>query len=182
MRSKDETLRESLLLAAREIADTKGPEAVNIRAIAKMTGIASGTVYNYFSGKNDILLALTEGYWCETLEQMKCEISSESFLLQLEEIYEYLKEQIRQSAGKMMGSLGEARADGRKRMQTMQNEMNVLIVKYIDQDEMIRKDLWSSTFTKEAYAAFVTMNLMTLLEMKEENAGFLVEIVKRTLY
>lgn len=182
MRSKDETLREALLLAAREISDTKGPEAVNIREIAKMTGIASGTLYNYFSGKNDILLALTERYWCETLEKMENEICSGSFLLQLEEIYEYLKEQIRQSAGKMMGSLGEARADGRKRMQTMQNEMNALVVKYIDQDEKIRKGLWSSTFTKEAFAAFVTMNLMTLLEMKEERAEFLIEIVRRTLY
>ena len=51
MRKKDENLRGILLDLSREIADTKGIEAVNIRAIAKKAGVATGTVYNYLGNK-----------------------------------------------------------------------------------------------------------------------------------
>ena len=67
MRRKDDTLRDTLLNLARNIADTQGIDAVNIRAIAQRAGIATGTMYNYFSNKEEILLALTEEYWKQTL-------------------------------------------------------------------------------------------------------------------
>lgn len=60
MRKKNDTLRSTLLDAARQIADTEGLEAVNIRSLAGKAGVAAGTVYNYFSDKDEILLALTE--------------------------------------------------------------------------------------------------------------------------
>lgn len=63
MRRKDDTLRDTLLDCARNIADTDGIEAINIRSIAGKAGVAAGTVYNYFSSKDEILLALTEEYW-----------------------------------------------------------------------------------------------------------------------
>ena len=70
MKRKDDTLRDTLLSLARNVADTEGIEAVNIRSIAKKAGIASGTVYNYFSNKDEILLALTEEYWDRALLDM----------------------------------------------------------------------------------------------------------------
>lgn len=46
MRRKDDTLRDTLLEYARELADSEGLEAVNIRSIAGKAGVAAGTVYN----------------------------------------------------------------------------------------------------------------------------------------
>ena len=60
MRRKNDTLQEVLLNVARNIADTEGIERINIRVIAKEAGVATGTVYNYFSNKDEILLELTE--------------------------------------------------------------------------------------------------------------------------
>lgn len=182
MRSKDENLREALLLAARNISDTEGPKAVNIRAIAKATGIASGTVYNYFTGKDDILLALTQEYWCRTLQEMEHEIDGSFFAAQLAEVYSFLKEHIKKSGGMLMDSLGGARENGRRQMMSMQNELKTLILKYMKQDDKIREDVWDDTFTMEAFAEFVTMNIMTLLRMKEAGAEFLLEAVRRILY
>ena len=51
MRKKDDSLRGILLDSARTIADTEGIEAVNMRSIAQRAGVATGTVYNYFSSK-----------------------------------------------------------------------------------------------------------------------------------
>ena len=53
MRKKDDTLRSNLLNLARNIADEKGIDAINIRAIANKAGVATGTVYNYFSNKDE---------------------------------------------------------------------------------------------------------------------------------
>ena len=77
MRKKDDTLRDTLIKLARSIADTDGIDAVNIRTIAQRAGIATGTMYNYFSSKEEILLALTEEYWIQTLPEMNTAITAD---------------------------------------------------------------------------------------------------------
>ena len=70
MKQKDETMRDILLTNARMITDTRGIDELSIRFIAKKSGVAVGTVYNYFSNKEELLLALTEKYWKEILLEM----------------------------------------------------------------------------------------------------------------
>jgi len=48
-------------------------------SLAGKAGVAAGTVYNYFSNKDEILLALTEEYWRQALLEMKTEITAVSF-------------------------------------------------------------------------------------------------------
>ena len=79
LKRKNDTLRETILFYAREIADREGLERINIRSIAKKAGIASGTVYNYFSNKDEILLALTEEYWHQALLEMETVVQGDSF-------------------------------------------------------------------------------------------------------
>ena len=83
MRKKDENLRSTLLDLSREIADTEGIGAINIRSIAQKAGVATGTVYNYFANKDEILLALTEEYWKQTLHDMEMKITADSFCEQI---------------------------------------------------------------------------------------------------
>ena len=87
MRRKDDTLRDTLLELSRNIADKEGIDAVNIRAIAQKAGVATGTVYNYFANKDEILLALTEEYWMQTLDEMRMAISADSFCENLHKIF-----------------------------------------------------------------------------------------------
>ena len=123
MRRKDDTLRDTLLNLSRQIADAEGIDAVNIRSIAKKAGVATGTVYNYFASKDEILLALTEEYWKQTLHDMKDAIAADSFCEQLREIFTFLKRRIEQSAGKLMNSLGNVETVGQARMLSMQSAL-----------------------------------------------------------
>ena len=116
-------MRSTLLELACQIADSEGLDAVNIRSLAGRAGIATGTVYNYFSCKDEILLALTEEYWRQALLQMKTVITADSFCGQLLEIFTFLQEQIDRSAGKLMSSLGNIEATGHARMASMQSEL-----------------------------------------------------------
>lgn len=182
MRKKDETLQSIILDLAREMAETTGPDSINIRAIAKKAGIATGTVYNYFPSKDDILLALTREYWEHALTEMRETIRSGTFYDQLEEIYTFLSKQIRQSAGMLMGSLRNVETIGREQMQSMQQVLRAEIIQRMEQDAAIREEVWDDTFTKEQYATFVIRNMTFLLQMKIKDISFFLEIIKRTLY
>lgn len=182
MRRKDDTLRDTLLNLSRQIADEEGIDAVNIRSIAKKAGVATGTVYNYFASKDEILLALTEEYWKQTLHDMKDAIAADSFCGQLQEIFTFLKGRIEQSAGKLMNSLSNVETAGQARMLSMQSALKAALVQRIEQDIHVRKDIWSEVFTKEQFAGFIMMNMMVLLKEEAPDIDFFLMIVKRILY
>lgn len=182
MRKKDENLQRELLNLAKEMADTWGPDSITIRAVAKKAGIATGTVYNYFLSKDDILLALTEEYWRSTLLEMHGEIKAENFCDQLEEIYLFLSQRIHQSAGMLMGSLHNVEMVGRERMQAMQIKLGKILVQRMEKDHAIDDNIWSESFTKEQYVRFIIMNLMLLLRTKSQDIQFFIQIIRRTLY
>lgn len=184
MRKKDDTLRDTLLSLARSIADTDGIDAVNIRTIAQRAGIATGTMYNYFSNKDEILLALTEEYWMHALLEMKTVITADSFCDQLKEIFIFLRERIDHSAGKLMNSLGSLEELGQTRMASMQSVLETSLIQCMEQDAAIRKDIWNEQFTKQQFARFVTRNMTMLLKAKApiEEFCFFIIIIKNIIY
>lgn len=182
MRKKDENLRDTLLDLARKLADTEGIDAVNIRSLAGMAGVATGTVYNYFSSKDEILLALTEEYWQQTLAEMKHVITGDSFCSQLEEIYGFLKERMNQWAGRLMNSLGNVETAGHARMVSMQSVLESDFIRWMEKDPDVRKDIWDEAFTKEQFAHFIMMNLMLLLKSKAPDIRFLILVIRRAIY
>lgn len=182
MKKKDEALREQLLDCARNIMNADGLNEINIRSIAREAGVATGTVYNYFSGKDEILLALTEENWDKTLIEMKSQIAAGPFAGQLEAIYEFLYKNIRNSAGILMGSLGNAAHAGKMRMHEMHGSLKADILKYLEMDKGIDSHIWNALFTREEYAEFIIRNLMHHLRMGEPEIPFFIEIVKKTLY
>lgn len=182
MRRKDDTLHDTLLDYARNIADTEGIKAVNIRSIAKRSGVATGTVYNYFSGKDEIILELTEEYWSETLIEMKKYVTADSFCGKLEQIFDFLKDRIDSTARMLMRSLENVEAAGHKRMTSMQSTLGKEIIRQMEQDTSVRSDIWNKDFTKEKYAEFIIMNLTSMLRTQAPDIQFLLQIVKRTVY
>ncbi|MCI9372092.1 MAG: TetR/AcrR family transcriptional regulator [Lachnospiraceae bacterium] len=182
MRKKDDSMRSTLLELACQIADSEGLDAVNIRSLAGRAGIATGTVYNYFSCKDEILLALTEEYWRQALLQMKTVITADSFCGQLLEIFTFLQEQIDRSAGKLMSSLGNIEATGHARMASMQSELISALIHCLEQDTHVRRDIWNETFTKERFARYIMMNLLMLLKTETPDVDFFITMINRTIY
>lgn len=182
MRKKDETMHDTLLELAREIATEQGPDALNIRALAKRAGVASGTVYNYFEGKDDILLAITEEYWRKALMELRNEIQADTFPEQLCEMYAFLRNRLADLAGLWMNSLRSVQLAGRDRMASMQKVLGTAIIQRMRQDKNISPDIWNETLSEERFADFVLMNMMALLRMNIPSIDPFIEIVKRTLY
>lgn len=182
MRKKDETLRATLLCHARALAETEGIAAVNMRAIAQRAGVATGTVYNYFAGKDDILFALTEESWLSALAELQSDMGGGSFCAQIEEIFAFLKARVDGAPGVLMQHLGRLEAAGQVRMAAMQADLSAALIARMDRDPQVRQDIWDETFTKTQYAAFLMRHLTMLLRSKRPDLRFLLEIVRRTLY
>lgn len=182
MRKKDDTLRDTLLALARKIADEDGLDAINIRFLAKKAGVATGTVYNYFTNKDEILLALTEEYWRQALLEVKTVVKAGSFCAQLQEIFTFLKERIDQSAGKLMSSLGNVETAGQARMVSMQSAFEAVFIRCMEQDADIRADIWDEGFTREQFARFIMMNMVLLLKSEAPDMDFFIRIIRRTIY
>lgn len=182
MRKKDDTLRNTLLTAAQKIADTGGIDKINIRTIAQKCGVATGTVYNYFCNKDEILLALTESYWHNALQQMEYAVSANSFCGQIQEIFTFLLKHINHSAGMLMGSLGSAESAGYSRMESAQSELKAVLLQYMEQDPNIHSNIWNASFTKEQFINFIMINLMTLLKSPNPDIDFFILILNRIIY
>ncbi|HEU0002835.1 MAG TPA: TetR/AcrR family transcriptional regulator [Ktedonobacteraceae bacterium] len=63
-REKQE-VRQGILMAAREIARQEGWQSVTIRKVAERIEYSPPTIYEYFESKEDILLELLRGGFCQ---------------------------------------------------------------------------------------------------------------------
>lgn len=182
MRKKDKGLRSLLLSHSKTIIEAEGIEALNIRTLAKKSQISVGTVYNYFSNKDDILLSLAEDYWKQALSEMNLFVCAPSFFDQLDEIYTFLKTHLDRCAALLMQNLGSAIPTGRQRMNSMHEVLMLEIMRRMTEDHQIRHHIWCENFSKEEYARFLVTHLIVALRTGHQDIHFLIEIVKRTIY
>ena len=182
MRRRNQELRQCLLDCARRIECAEGADGLSIRKLASEANVAVGTVYNYFESKQEVLLAMTEEYWNDALREMQGSITAERFSEQIRQIYAFLAEKLKDCAKVLMMSLREDAESGRARMTSMQGTVVRSLVRRLENDPLIRKSVWSDSFTKEAFASFVLDNLFVALRQPREEVDFLIEIIERTLY
>ena len=182
MRKRDESLREKLLACAREMAQAGGPEAVNVRELAARAQVATGTVYNYYRSKEDVLLALTEAEWRRALDALPAEVGEPPFTAQAGRMYAYLQSRLQGPAGPLMKSLRAEEPLARERMRAAQRMLREPVARLLAEDAAIAPEIWNERFTRERYADFVLVSLLALLEHKMDSIDFFLDIVKATLY
>jgi len=66
-----ENLREKILTEANKQMQEVGYGTMTIQSIAKACGVGVGTVYNYFSSKDEILIACVAAAWMECMETIR---------------------------------------------------------------------------------------------------------------
>jgi AcrR family transcriptional regulator len=182
LRKKDTALRRNLLECAGRIECTEGVGAINIRRLAAEANIAVGTVYNYFESKQEVLLALTEAYWQNALEEMRVRVKTARFSDQIVQIISFLRTKMNDCAQVLMRSLHDDAATGRVRMEAMQRALRQALVERLNHDEAIQDGVWSEHFTKEQFADFVLQNLVLLIQQTDGDEGVLLRIIERVLY
>ena len=73
------TSRQALLAASRTVARRQGLDGLSIRAVAAEARVSVGSVYNYFSGKTELLAATVEEIWMQILSAPEGEAPRDGF-------------------------------------------------------------------------------------------------------
>lgn len=63
-------IEDIIFAAAKELFYEKGYDQVNMKEIASRADMAVGTLYNYFSNKNELYFSVLEKSWQETFEKI----------------------------------------------------------------------------------------------------------------
>jgi AcrR family transcriptional regulator len=83
-----EESRAKILGAALELFAEKGFEHTSMSAIARRAGVSQGLTYNYFAGKDDLLLAIFEKGWADVQASFRVPHSADGGAASL---YDYIE-------------------------------------------------------------------------------------------
>lgn len=179
-------LKEIILLSAKEIALEQGITKINIRSVAKKSGISIGTVYNYYPKKDDLLVSVIEDFWSQALENIDFNaLADKSFYEKIQEIYNSLNAYFHNFKENWLEQLSLLNEQEKKLGRKKENEYFVkiydMIISLIDNDENISDKLWDDCITKEKAAEFIFDNMIIMLKKDEGNFEFFIAILKRIM-
>lgn len=87
-----ENPKQLILSKAKEILYNDGLERFCMRALSKKCGIALGTIYNYYSTKEDLIIEMMTAYWKENFYVLEDIVNSDDTLyIKLNNIFNKLR-------------------------------------------------------------------------------------------
>lgn len=179
-------LKESILCSAKEIALEQGITKINIREVAKKSGIAIGSVYNYYPKKDDLLVAVIEDFWAEALSKIEFKnLSDKNFYEKIQEIYDNMFEYFHNFKENWLEQLSllneQEKKLGRKKENEYFAKIYTMIISLMDSDENLRNKVWDRGITKEKTAEFIFDNMVIMFKKDESDSEFFIEILKKIM-
>ena len=173
------TSRDEILETCKVMFVELGYESLNIRSVALACGVSSGTIYNYFDSKSELLDAVVESIWHEIFHHPK---SLETILDCIDWLYACLQYGNEKFPGFFgFHSFGN-REFGKVRMQEIWDHIVFCLCTVLEEDENIQTNVFDEHFTPKKYANFIFSIFLADMIRQENNKEMLVEMVKRTLY
>ena len=171
-----------ILETANKILVAEGPSSLTMRNIAKGSNIALGTIYNYYSTKDDVILAMVNNFWDDTVETLKNSITcNDSFTDELKSIYRILLDKVSQFRIDWLGTLREIstakKAEGLEYERKIQNHLCEIINTQMNcyypelPEKLDRADL----------SEFICDNIFLSLGSGKQDINFLCNIIDTVL-
>lgn len=178
--------RESILKESRDLVSKEGLKALSIRKLAKNCGVAVGTIYNYFTSKDDLLISTIESVWEDIFMIDDLKGDSIDFVKYLEDIFNHLSYGIKKypnfftiySLSFKAQSVDKAKNSMARYIENISQNMT----KILDNDPNIRKDAFDEDFTKEDLLNFILSTSFSFVVDKNFDTNLLIKIVKKILY
>ena len=183
--NKSATSKEELLETAKLIAYREGIGALNIRRVASESGVAIGTVYNYYPSKGDLIGALMEDFWRNVFHGSHFDTESRDFIGSFREIYGRLEENLKKFRREFLDGMASVGQSDQQKGKTLEEfyleHMRAGMLSILERDERVDPEIWNEDLTKERFVAFAFSNMELLLKGKMELAC-LEEIMSRLIY
>ena len=177
---KSATSKEELLAIAKEIAGREGIGNLNIRRLASESGIAIGTVYNYYPSKGDLIGAGLGGFHGSHFDT-----ESGDFIGSVHDIHFRLRENLGSFREEFLKEMEVLSKTDQKRGRELEafylGHMKEGMLRILERDNRVAPEVWNETFTPERFISFAFSNMVLLLKNQEDPAYF-EEIMRRLIY
>lgn len=179
------TSKEAILQVCRRIVAEKGISALSMRLVANECHIALGTLYNYYTDKDALILATVESVWKDIFHTGPPEETALSFSGHVAKLYERMKKGTEAYPGFLTGhsiSIASARqGDAKSVMEHTFAHMRAGMLRVLQSDSSITADAFSPSFSEEDFIGFVLDYLLILLVQGQPDCNTLLEIIRRTV-
>ena len=180
------TSKETILQVCRKIAAEQGIAALSMRTVAKACGIALGTLYNYYSDKDELLLATVESIWKDIFHADGSCKKSFAFPEYVDDLFDCVQKGAAaypnfltaHSIAIAQSKKGEARST----MERYFDHMKAGMLAALRADPAVNPAAFSTVFTPSDLVDFVLDHILLLLVKEAESCTALVELVRRVIY
>lgn len=178
--------KEKILKESRDLVAEEGLDSLSIRKLAKKCDLAVGTIYNYFSSKDDLMISTIESVWEDIFRIEDYDQEADDFLKYLSDIFTHLSLGIEKypnfftihSLSFKSQSIGKAKDS----MATYIDKLRENLISILNKDPNIKKDAFDEDFTKDDLVEFILSTSLCFIVDKNYNKDLLLKIVEKTLY
>ena len=180
------TSKEAILGVCRQIVARQGLQAVNMRAVARESGVALGTLYNYFSDKDALLIAVVESIWKDIFHTPQRYRAGSSFSDYVADLYARIRKGAEEYphflTGHSISIAASKRGEAKSTMEHTFAHIKTGMLERLRTDGAIREHAFSPSFTQEDFVSFVLDHLLILLVRGQPDCAVLLEIIRRSIY
>lgn len=180
------TSKEEILKVCREIVSESGLPAVNMREVAQRCHIALGSLYYYFSGKDELVLETIESVWQDIFHMDHQDRQERSFPETVEWIFRSVGNAAKEypnfftAHSLSFAAAGKSRA--KSTMDAYLDHMKSGMDAALRADPSVRKDAFSESFSESDFIDFVLSSVILLLLQQSHDCTVLLEVIRRSLY
>ena len=205
------TSKEEILKACREIVSEEGISAISMRAVAQRCHIALGSLYYYFSGKDELILKTIESVWQDIfhMDAQGREVQDEPDLqsrgaqdepdlkgrpcrqtMSFPETVKWIFESVRRGAEEYpnfftthsLSFADSGKSQAKNTMDAYLGHMKSGMAEALKSDKAVRKDVFSEAFPENEFLDFVLASIIVLLLQRKEDCRVLLQMVRKTIY
>ncbi|MGN0669186.1 MAG: TetR/AcrR family transcriptional regulator, partial [Oscillospiraceae bacterium] len=164
----ERTSKEEILQISRKIAAEKGLKALNMRAVAGECGIALGTLYNYFSDKEELLIATISSLWQDLFQLSPRENRGNPLFAEyVETLFKSVRERISEYPDFFTTHSAVITNSGKNRalnaMERCTDEIRGTLLTVLREDSLVAADAFSEKLTEVSFVEFVLDSIIMLL-------------------
>ncbi|MGI5173852.1 TetR/AcrR family transcriptional regulator [Treponema sp. OMZ 840] len=178
--------KEDILDSCRKLVSEKGLPALNMRSVAKQCNIALGSVYNYFSSKEELIMETVESVWQNIFSVRHDCKPGIAFTEYIELIFEKIKKGALTYpnffTAHSIRFVGKTREKAREKMKNYFSLIKEEMLIILKADMKIKKNVFSPAFTEENFTDFILTNFISLLILQKNSSSVLIEIIKKIIY
>jgi AcrR family transcriptional regulator len=180
------TSKEEILKTSRELIQTQGWSAVNIRSVASACHVSVGSIYNYFDSKTALIGSIVESVWHEIFHPSEVSMAFQDTQACITWIYERLDYGCKQYPSfftlHSLNFIQEEKTDGKQWMQQTWQHILDSLCSILKRDARIRPDAFHGEFTEKKFADILFSLILSAMLRKNFDPAPVLEIIRRTIY